>query len=169
MDSEVFVRLFEHMEWADARVRDALAAAADPPAEVVQLYAHLLAAEIVWLDRVEGRAASVSVWPDADLEQCAELARRASTARRTFVEHRLAPDADTGGALARSVRYVNSAGRTFETPLGEILLHLALHGAYHRGQIATRLRAAGAEPQPTDFIAFVRGAPAATREDARRP
>ena len=40
---------------------------------------------------------------------------------------------------------------------------LLLHGAYHRGQIALLLREGGAEPAPTDYIAFVRGAPAATR------
>jgi uncharacterized damage-inducible protein DinB len=42
-------------------------------------------------------------------------------------------------------------------------VHVAMHGSYHRGQITMLVRDAGAEPQPTDYIAFVRGAPAATR------
>jgi uncharacterized damage-inducible protein DinB len=45
---------------------------------------------------------------------------------------------------------------------------VALHGAYHRGQIAAALRGAGAVPEPTDFIAFARGSAAATRADAER-
>jgi uncharacterized damage-inducible protein DinB len=44
-----------------------------------------------------------------------------------------------------------------------MLTHVAMHGSYHRGQIAAALRAGGDIPSPTDYIAFVRGAPAATR------
>jgi uncharacterized damage-inducible protein DinB len=40
---------------------------------------------------------------------------------------------------------------------------VALHGSYHRGQIALLVRAGGSTPAPTDYIAFIRGAPAATR------
>jgi uncharacterized damage-inducible protein DinB len=43
---------------------------------------------------------------------------------------------------------------------------VALHGAYHRGQIAQLLRQNGAQPAATDYIGFVRGVPAATRHDA---
>jgi uncharacterized damage-inducible protein DinB len=45
----------------------------------------------------------------------------------------------------------------------DILLHTCLHGAYHRGQIARDLRQAGDPPEPTDYIAFIRGSPAATK------
>jgi uncharacterized damage-inducible protein DinB len=38
---------------------------------------------------------------------------------------------------------------------GECLLQLALHTAYHRGQVATRLRERGSEPPLTDFIAWI--------------
>jgi uncharacterized damage-inducible protein DinB len=63
--------------------------------------------------------------------------------------------------LGDRVPYVNSAGAAFETPIGEILLHVALHGQYHRGKINLLLRQSSAEPAPTDYIAFTRGAPAA--------
>ena len=43
----------------------------------------------------------------------------------------------------------------------DILLHVCLHGAYHRGQVAVSMRSGGAEPAPTDFIAMRRGVPAA--------
>jgi uncharacterized damage-inducible protein DinB len=74
----------------------------------------------------------------------------------------------TPDAAARRVTYRNSAGREFASPVEDILLHVALHGAYHRGQIAAALRGAGAVPEPTDFIAFARGSAAATRADAER-
>jgi uncharacterized damage-inducible protein DinB len=156
-----FSRLFQHMWWADEHVLDALRRATSPPERVIERYAHLLAAELVWLDRVEGATQSVPVWPNVDLAQCARLA---STARKRYETFLAGP---TAGDLERIVHYANSAGQEFDTPLGDILVHVALHGAYHRGQVALMLRDAGAEPAPTDYIAFVRGAPAATRGDAR--
>ena len=36
------------------------------------------------------------------------------------------------------------------------LLHVVMHGAYHRGQIAAAIRAAGGEPAYTDFIHCIR-------------
>jgi uncharacterized damage-inducible protein DinB len=47
-----------------------------------------------------------------------------------------------------------------------MLVHVALHGQYHRGQVALLLRASGFEPATTDYIAWTRGVPAATRQDA---
>jgi uncharacterized damage-inducible protein DinB len=49
----------------------------------------------------------------------------------------------------------------------DILLHVALHGSYHRGQVALLVREAANKPAPTDYIGFVRGVPAATRQDER--
>lgn len=153
--------LFEHLWWADERVLSWMAGRAEPPARSVELLAHVLGAELIWLDRIEGVPQSVEVWPDADLAGCRELCE--SSRRRWQALLRRLDIGDQG----RSVVYRNSAGRQFTSTFEEILLHVALHGAYHRGQIAMGLRDAGLEPAPTDFIAFVRGAPAATRENAR--
>jgi uncharacterized damage-inducible protein DinB len=38
----------------------------------------------------------------------------------------------------------------------DVLLHVALHGSYHRGQIAAAVRAAGGEPVNTDFVTWTR-------------
>jgi uncharacterized damage-inducible protein DinB len=102
----------------------------------------------------------VPVWPDPSLENCAALS---ATARRRYAALLGTLSASD---LDRVIHYANSAGKEFDTRLEDILLHVALHGAYHRGQVALVLRDAGAEPGPTDYIAFVRGAPAATRRDA---
>jgi uncharacterized damage-inducible protein DinB len=65
--------------------------------------------------------------------------------------------------LARVATYRNSANIEFTSTVEDILIHVAMHGAYHRGQVARALRQGGAVPEPTDYIAFTRGAPAATR------
>ena len=66
------------------------------------------------------------------------------------------------------MHYRNSAGTAFDSRIDDILMHVAVHGAYHRGQVALSLRQEGVRPNPTDYIAFIRGAPTATREDTAR-
>lgn len=153
-------RLFEHLIWADRACADALVAAGAAGAPAVLTYAHVIGAELVWLDRLEGRPQSVAVWPAVDLAGSLALAE---TARRRWASL-LTPLAEAD--LERDVDYTNSAGRAFTSRAGDILVHVALHGAYHRGQIAQLLRQNGAEPAATDYIGFVRGVPAATRSDA---
>ena len=160
--TEYFARLFEHMAWADAHVLQALRKADGASALAQSELAHVLGAEHVWLARLEGRTPSVAVWPELSPDECETLALETRAGFQRFVE-RL-----DDGALERTVHYRNSAGAEFDTKVSDILLHVALHGAYHRGKIAAALRAAGADPAATDYIGFVRGVPAATRADAER-
>ena len=144
------------MGWADRLVLESLRDAASIPPMILELYAHVLAAEEVWLARLTGTAPRVAVWPALTLEQCAALAAE------NF--DRLAAYAASLGAadLGRSITYKNSAGDQYTSAVEDILLHVALHGAYHRGQIAAGLREQSATPTSTDFIAFARGAGSAT-------
>ena len=156
----MLARLFEHMAWADANVRDALRAmpaGASELARATELYAHLAGAEHVWLARLVGRPARHPVWPALDLETAARLAEETVRELRALVAGLGTDD------LSREVDYTNSAGRSFRSRIDDILVHVALHGAYHRGQIALLTRVGGGEPASTDYIAYVRGAPAATR------
>jgi uncharacterized damage-inducible protein DinB len=107
---------------------------------------------------MEGRAPRAAVWP--------KLERGQISALRDHVVHGYETHLDRldGSTLSTSIEYTNSAGKTFQTPCADILLHVALHGQYHRGKINLLLRESGGEPVPVDYIAFVRGVPAATRE-----
>ena len=153
--------LIDHMAWADEKVLESLR---DPavPQRAVDLYAHVLGVEHRWLTRLEQRTPAVAVWPALTLDECEQLARENREALRAYVE-RL-----TSTALRATIHYRNSAGDEFDGAVEDILLHVAMHGSYHRGQVALLVRDAGAEPQPTDFIAFMRGAPAATRTSVPR-
>ena len=152
-----FFKLFAHMRWADESVLQALRAAEDVPPDALRLYAHVLGAEHVWLARINRQAAEVAIWPRLLPDECAALAGENHSAYEHLLA-RLSPD-----ELAQNVRYQNSTGAEFDTSVEDILLHVALHGSYHRGQIARALREGGGVPQPTDYIAFVRGAAAGTR------
>lgn len=155
--ADTFRRLMEHLAWADQRALAALQAAGAPDPALVELYAHVLGAEAVWLARIEGRAAPMPVWPRLDLAGCAALAAENAAGLRRYA-------ADlTPAELARPVTYRNSAGAEFTSTVEDILVQVALHGSYHRGQVARGLRQDGHEPQATDYIAWARGAPAAVR------
>jgi uncharacterized damage-inducible protein DinB len=148
-------KLVAHLEWADAAVLDALRASPGTDTRGLALYAHTLGAESVWLARIAGRAPDVAIWPTLTLEDAAALARRNAEEIAALVA------SVTDDDLEREIEYRNSAGQQFRTRLEDILLHVALHGSYHRGQVSLVMRGGGGEPAPTDYIAFIRGAPAA--------
>ncbi len=142
-------RLFEHAAWANERVVEALGRSADPRA--LELFAHLLGSEVVWYARIEtGQSAHLQIWPSMSLDDCAALARESARGYRRLVAG-LAPD-----DLHRSVTYRSSKGTEFHTPLADVLFHVAMHGSYHRGQIALRLRESGGDPVNTDYITWQR-------------
>lgn len=154
------LRLLGHQAWADARALDALEGAVPSAPEALRLLAHVLGAEHIWLARLRGVAPLQAVWPELNLAGCRQLAVENELGYREFI-FGLAP-AD----LRRIVSYRNSAGQDLATAIEDILLHVFLHGAYHRGQVAQRLRLEGSVPEATDFIAFARGTPAAVRQPA---
>lgn len=55
-----------------------------------------------------------------------------------------------------AIRYSNSQGIPYSTPLWQVLLHLVNHGTMHRGQVVAMMRQAGAKPPATDLILFYR-------------
>jgi uncharacterized damage-inducible protein DinB len=147
---ESLSRLFDHMAWADRRTFEALSAMPEAPRQSLDLFAHLLAAEHVWLRRIENKTPAYEIWPRLSLPECERLSRANHEGYRKLL-------ASTGDETLRApVNYANSTGRQFATPLRDILLHVTHHGMYHRGQVAMLVRAAGGTPLATDFIAFVR-------------
>ena len=145
------------MRWADDQALASLHTATPLPPKALELYAHILGAEHVWLSRLRLEPAAQAVWPAISVAQCRELAAANHAAFAALLSQL------DQAALGREILYTNSAGIAFRSTIEDILLHVVLHGCYHRGQVALVLRESGAEPSPTDYIAFVRGAPAATR------
>jgi len=144
-------RLIAYDAWANREALASLRAAADPPAKAVRSLGHLVGAGRLWLARIEGsRESPPAVWPALSLHEAAdgveELAERWRKLARGLDE----------AALARIVRYTNSKGEPWSSSVADILMHVVIHGGYHRGQIASELRAAGFTPAYTDYIEAVR-------------
>ncbi|MGH7690330.1 MAG: hypothetical protein ACREN3_12055, partial [Gemmatimonadaceae bacterium] len=60
---EYFKRLFAHLQWADERTLRSIADSEHLPAHALELFAHVVAAEHVWLCRMAGAAPRVPIWP----------------------------------------------------------------------------------------------------------
>ena len=148
-------KLIDHLKWADALVLDALRTSPGSDPRAITLYAHVLGAEAVWLSRIAGRPSDVAVWPALSIDDLAALAARTASEFDALLASLGRHDLD------REIDYRNSAGKPFRSTIEDILLHVALHGSYHRGQVALVMRATGGEPASTDYIGFIRGAPAA--------
>jgi uncharacterized damage-inducible protein DinB len=142
--------MFEYEQWANRRVLESLQKASER-GEGVRLLAHLLAAQEVWLTRLDGRDTShIAIFPERSLEECAAELDRLAGVIGAYLGS-LEED-----NLGEEIAYRNQSGREFRnTPL-DILTHLGLHSQHHRGQIALELRRLGQEPAVTDFIVFRR-------------
>lgn len=148
-------QLVDHSTWADNLVLESLRSAQPLPERALKVFAHVIGAQHVWLTRLAGEPQGVEVWPKLDLEQCARLLEETHEKLRRYV------DMLGVSSLDRQVHYRNTAGVEFDSKIEDILMHVMLHSAYHRGQISMLLRDGESEPVPTDYIAFCRGAPAA--------
>ena len=149
--NELLLSLIGHMRWADAIVAESLQRHTPPDPEAARLFAHIASVEHLWFARIEGRPAAHAVWP-ADMTP----ARAAALAAEHADLYQRLVDGASAEQLARRVAYRNSAGRDFRSRVSDIVTHVAMHGSYHRGQIARQLRSAGFEPPYTDFIQYTR-------------
>jgi uncharacterized damage-inducible protein DinB len=139
-------RLLRYDVWANREAFGSLPQANTPPRSLRWMN-HIVAAELLWLARMGGEPAPLPVWPDLSLEECERRLNQLSGALLDSVEQ---------GQLSRPVTYTNSKGERWTSTVEDILTHVVIHSAYHRGQISSDLRGAGHEPAYTDFIHAVR-------------
>ncbi|KRE39996.1 hypothetical protein ASG81_18930 [Paenibacillus sp. Soil522] len=145
------LRSFDHIDWANHLINKALQVCNGSVEKPLRLLAHILAAEKVWLARINGEdAAAISIWPEYTLEQCEHVREHNKIGYQTFLSQLKEAD------FTKIISYQNSKGIAFNTTISDILTHVSLHGSYHRGQIAALLRQAGEAMVNTDYIAYVR-------------
>lgn len=145
-----FKRLFAYDDWANREVLNALKSADVPPARSIKLLAHIFGAERIWFDRMQSAPQSVPVWPEFTLQQCEAQARELPKLWKQFLASMSEAD------FARTFDYKNSKGERWTSRPDDVLMHVIMHSAYHRGQIAADMRAAGITPAYTDYIHGVR-------------
>ena len=144
-------RQFDYDAWANGEVLAAIEGGTGPSsAQPLKLLAHILSAERLWMERLGQRLQSLPVWPEFSIDECkAQIAELANLWREYFA--RL-----SSAELSEQITYKNSKGEPWTSSVQDVLTHIVMHSAYHRGQIASLMRAGGGTPAYTDFIHAVR-------------
>jgi uncharacterized damage-inducible protein DinB len=145
-----FHKLYAYDVWANRETLESLKKAVNPSPKSIEYMAHVVAGEWFWLGRLGHQNKPASVWPESGLSQCeAELPQLAQVWKDYL--NGLTPE-----RLNERIAYINTKGESWSNTIQDILMHVLMHSAYHRAQIASNLRAAGHQPAYTDFIHSVR-------------
>lgn len=143
-------RRFAYNNWANREVSAVLSRAKPAPLAAWRCLSHVIGAEWLWLGRLQDEPPRSDVWPDLTPASCAREILDLGTSWSLYL------DLLNIHALAENVTYANSKGEAFQNSVHDILTHVLLHSAYHRGQVAFEMRRSGFEPGCTDFIHAVR-------------
>ena len=141
--------LFRYNDWANRRIIVSLKQ--DRSERCLQILAHLLITENEYYARLYGKdSTGFNFWPELSIEECGELAR--STAEKY---DKLLRRFDEEG-LDLSTRYRTSEGIPHTNDFRELVTHVIIHSAMHRGNIIVKLRQDGFVPPQTDYIIYLR-------------
>ena len=141
-------RLLRYDAWANAETLAALRRTPVPAG--LRWLGHIVAAEFLWLGRLLEQPSALPVWPDLAPDEIAALLDRLGADWTGYLSALAEED------LTDGVGYRNTQGEFWTNTVGDILTHVVSHSAYHRGQIAAAVRAAGGDAAYTDFIHAVR-------------
>ena len=155
-----FASLFAYNRWADGRVLEACRAltpeayAAEPAPGLLSVRAtvnHVAVVTLAWLRGLAGDTDS-PIPAEGDLATVDDAARVLDQAQAVF--DALLPTL-TPERLATPQTLRRRNGQTATLPPWAVLRHVVNHATYHRGQVASKLKAFGVEQPPTDFIRWV--------------
>jgi len=158
MDRHDLAGLFAYDAWANRESLASIEPAAAAAPKAIALIAHVAAAEHLWIARIHAEPQPMPVWPDFPLDQSGPALARAADRWQSYLASVDAAE------LIREVAYTNSKGDKFRSRVDHIATHVVFHSHYHRGQIASLVRAAGHTPAYTDFIHAIRSHAIGTEE-----
>lgn len=161
MDVADFRTLYDFNAWANHRTLEACAALTPEQftrdlgssfRSLRDTLVHIYGAEFVWFERWHDRTPS-GLPVATDFPDLEAVRRRTSDMDRNLIDYvaSLTPQ-----DVERLIQFKTMVGMAISQPLKQCLQHLANHGSYHRGQVATMLRQLGAKPTGTDLITFYR-------------
>ena len=162
-DPDFIRHLFDYMIWADRAMFDAGRKIAEAeyykPREISagsihNLFVHQMVAQQTWLSRWKGKEMV------GRLENQIEHPTRELLADRWPVVHQSLLDflsVQSVHALNEPLTVRRNNGELLTLPLGAMMLHVADHSTYHRGQLILMLRDVGVTTLPgTDLIHYLR-------------
>ncbi len=146
-----FEDLYSYHHWANSLIVKTAENAVQVPSSAVRLFSHLLDAHFIWLDRIEGRQSTYSIWQEHTVKDWIDIDEQAYRRTISLIQSE-GYKADYGDV----VYYQNSKGEMFENSIQEILTHVSNHTTHHRAQVARELRLHNIPPPTTDYIFYKR-------------
>lgn len=145
-----FIDKFAYHHWANKELLNALASSdLKEEGDAYGLMSHIFNADMVWISRLTGnKELQKSVWDNHILIELQDLLE---VTEKLYADY-LKGEFDQN----KQVAYANSQGESFTNTVEDILTHVLMHGAYHRGQIAKKIKNSGMLPPVTDYIIYVR-------------
>ena len=152
--------LFLHMEWADSLMWRALLALPPEPQHDVSLRERLLHTHLVQQAFLAmWRGTPLVTFPSSedfpDLPALAAFARPYYGEALTLIASADDRELEKPQPVPHSERLAPPGGAIAVATRAETVLQVAMHTTYHRGQVATQIRALGGEPPLTDFVAWI--------------
>lgn len=142
-------QLYTYNDWANWRIIPSLKENSSDKS--LKILAHLLVTEKEYYERLYGKdSTGFDFWQQFSLEECADLARE-----NAVNYDRLLKRFDEEGLNLR-VKYKTSEGIAYENTFRELLSHVLLHSATHRGNIILQMRGEGFTPPKIDYIIYLR-------------
>ncbi|MDW3650082.1 MAG: DinB family protein [Bacteroidia bacterium] len=147
---EKLLKLIAYSLWANRLMFQLLLDEKTTDEKMIFWAGHILNAEEIWMDRIEGKEVKVSPMEMRSLNSIMPDLERLNSRFQQLVDSREETD------LYSIIHYQDSKGNPYENVLSDILFHMVNHETHHRSQIAARLREQGIAPPKTDYIFFVR-------------
>ena len=146
-----FRPLFEYDRWGNQAALASLGSIAGPVEKPLKVFSHILGGQRVWRARFDDpHPPDARPWPVLTQEECHsgidEVYKRWAELFDDF----------SNETLSLTLVYHTTQGTRFETPIRDVLTHLLMHSAYHRGQVAAAVREAGGKPAVTDYAVYLR-------------
>jgi uncharacterized damage-inducible protein DinB len=147
-----YIKMFNYDQFANKALLNAIIES-HAPHRPLQLMAHLLSAQRIWMNRINGiEPYPGKLWPmDFTTAHCARLINEYHEEWMAFLNQMKEPDFD------KLISYQNSLGDSYQTSISDILTHVINHGTHTRAQVGQQLKLAGVETLPiTDYSYYLR-------------
>lgn len=145
---EYFQKLFAHEYWANVKVLETYMEARQATDRAHEILSHMIAAQKIWIERINGIRSDTQVWEVFEKEALSGL----FDANYQALIQTLEKEED----FSRMVSYQNSRGEHYSSTLSDMLTHLALHASYHRGQVILLIKGQVEKLPATDYIFYYR-------------
>jgi uncharacterized damage-inducible protein DinB len=152
--------LYEYNEWANNHVLDAAARLTDEEfprkqgtsfESVEGNLAHIVGAQIVWLQRWTGGA---NPKPVLEFQKMRGLPSIREAFEKSHAEQRSFLASLTEARLEQVQAYRDSAGNPYERVMWQLMSHVVNHGTHHRAETAMAMAALGKPMRELDYLYF---------------